>query len=220
MRIGGIALVAALLLAGVGGGWAASQWLHPEPAISGAPTPISGESVGGVGMPPGEPLPDADLPLLDPATPTTRTDLGADRWAFRIPVPDGWERVDLELPTAQDGGEWRYFPPDSPSGAYSVRVERLDGKLVPYTMVLEREKYLAQDESITDLEFVSDTTKPSGTLAFTFLKDGYRKLSIVRFASLPDSRNADVEISWTGRLGDEAGMRQLMHTMVENLAAD
>lgn len=210
-------VLAALLLSGGAGGFAAAHLLDPAPTGESVPIPLSGESAGGAGMPPGKPRPDADLPPLEPSTTSSPQTLGVAPWAFEIPIPDGWDSIVLETPTDTDGGEWRYGPPGAPSGAYTVRVERLDGSLVPYTMVLEREKYLAQDPSITDLRFVSDTTKPSGTLAFTFLKDGFRKLSIVRFASLPGSNTADVEIAWTGRLGDEAGMRQLLHAMVAGL---
>lgn len=219
VRIGGIALVAALLVAGAVGGYAGSQALREVPTRAGAPTPMSASDPEHPAMPAGDPLPDADVPELRALTPMSPQTLDIGDYRFSIRIPDGWDRTDLSAPTEDERGEWRWSPPDAPPGAYSVRIKRLESKLVPYIKVLRLEDLLANDPNISELEIVSDTkTTPVGTIAFTYRsQEGYVKLAIVKFASLPDSRTADVEIAWTGRASDEVGMRQLTADMNASL---
>lgn len=197
-------MLVALLLVGTALGYGAAQLQRPEPQDVGSPNSLKAENDPEVAV---DPLPDADLPPLDPVLPLTTATIDNGTLQATLEVPEGWDATLIP-----DKGTV-FALPSHPDGAYSVRVKRLDGILAPYASVLRRKEGLRDDDTITDLEFTSDTTRPTGTLAFTFLKDGYRKLSIVRFASFPDSKYSDVEIAWTGRLMDEAAMRTLMQRM-------
>lgn len=207
MRFRGPLVVLAVLGLGVAAGFAASRELGPEPvAVSEQrPVPAEGPSdpLGGTGAV----LPDAAVPALagDLILADERLRDGDKRVV--VPVPVGWRRVDLR------DGEARWLPPgDTTGGGYSVRVAVIREEVTLREMLLARRDALPGDPNITDIQRLQIDEGTSSLLA-TIVRDGYRKLLLIRWINLRSDVFADVEIAWTGRLQDESGMKQLLARM-------
>lgn len=196
-----------LLLAVLGG--AAGWWYAvggSRPVLSDdTPAPVVASGPALPYTPPEKVKSDSELEPLATGLATHDEFLGpVAAGGIRVPIPNGWTRLNIS-----PGEESRWVPPGNPKGSYSVRVQLRDDRRSLPQMVAERAAALPFDQRLSDL----DITEAGGdTLSATFILDGYRRLTIVRWISF-DGTEVDVEIAATGRLIDETGMEALLARM-------
>lgn len=207
MRFRGPLVVLAVLGLGLATGYAASHELQPKPMRVSAQRPVPAED-------PAYPLGFAGSVLPDSSLPPLQGDLilvderlkNQDRVAT-VPVPVGWKRKNLRE------GEARWIPmKDAVDTGYSVRVHVLKDDIPLRDMMIARAEALPGDPNITDIQRLQ-TFENTSSLVATIVRNGYRKLLLIRWISFHGDVSADVEIAWSGRIRDEAGMQQLLARM-------
>lgn len=208
MRFGGAAVVLVLLLLGLGSGYLAATQLEPDIVEPGSPEPVSAADPsfpgGGAGV-----LADPDLAALAADTPLAEAMLGAGEQRIAVPAPIGWSRVELRP------GEARWTLPGSPAGTHSVRVHAQPGNIPLTEMVENRRQALRGDPTITDLQ-IAEPTNSIAMVEATFVRNSYRKVTVIRWINFYGGPMANLEIAWTGRLRDEVGMQALMAQMARD----
>ena len=203
MKIRGTVLAAGLVL-GLGAGYVAARALPPDPVVVSAQAPLPAVP-SFPGADPGV-LPDPDLPVLAGDTDLTEAVLGKGDRRTAVPVPSGWQQIDLRP------GEARWILPENPPGSYSVRVRVLPGDTSLSRMVDDRRVALRGDPTISQLRLRPEE-ESTAALAATFVKSGYRKVTLIRWINFHGTAQANLEIAWTGRFSDEDGMRTLLSRM-------
>lgn len=200
-------LVAALV--GVGAGYAGAALGTAAPTTLRLAGPVAASDPAYPWTRPLRLRPDAELPPLATDLTLRPAVLGTGALKTQIPVPAGWRRWDA----AAGRPEARWTLPDNPPGSYSVRVQRLEDIRRSLTqMVAERAVALPLDPRVGHVEFLDQT---SDTLVVSFVLDGYRKLSVIRWVSLTPADQPDLEIAATGRLVDEDGLRSLVNRIAD-----
>lgn len=201
MGVRGLGLLLLLALVGGAAGFGYAE-LTSEPAISDAPaTPVSAADPAIPYTPPEVVKPDSELPSLPESFSAHDEKLGLPgEGGIVVPVPDGWVRSNLR------DSEARWMPPGNPPGSYSVRVAVVDMRRTLSQAVAERAAALPGDPRISHVEILNQA---GDTLRASFILDGYRKLTIIRWLSF-DGDGIDVEIAATGRMIDETGMEALV----------
>lgn len=200
MGVRGLGLLLLLAMVGGAAGFMFAERTN-EPRISTAsPTPLSAQHPAVPYTPPEVIKPDSELPPLATSLATQDQRLGVGgEGGIVAPIPVGWERIDLRE------AEARWVPPGNPPGSYSLRVAVVDMRRTLAQVVAERAAALEEDTRISNL----DVEEAGDTLRATFILDGYRKLSVIRWLSF-DGNGIDVEIAATGRLIDEPGLEALV----------
>lgn len=199
----GLGLVLVFALVGGAAGWAYGEQ-YGRPSISEtAPAPVAAADPSIPFTPPEKTRPDSDLPPLTAQVATHDERLGTPKQGgVVVPVPNGWERV-----TFADSVQARWTPANAPSaGGYALRIQVLDEARTLSQKVGARAFELEADPSVSDFELLGSTVD---TLKASFILDGYRKLTVIRWVSF-DGNLADVEIAATGRRIDEPGMDALV----------
>lgn len=200
MGVRGLGLLLLLALAGGAGGYAYAERTSGPVVSDSAPTPVSAQDPAIPYTAPERVKADSELPPLPESLPTHDVELGrAGEGGIYVPIPHGWTRVVLS------DNEARWVPPGNPPGSYAVRVAVVDMRRTLAQAVAERAAALPMDPRISAVE----TDQSVDTLRATFILDGYRKLTIIRWVSF-DGNGVDVEIAATGRLIDESGMEALV----------
>ncbi len=202
MGVRGTVLLLLLALAGAAAGWAYAEH-DAAPVISRAvPSPLAAADPSIPFTPPEKTKPNSKLEPLSQQLPTHDEKLGkAKEGGVVVPIPNGWERV-----TFAGSVQARWSPPDAPPGSYVLRVQVLDEARTVSQKAGVRAFELEDDPSVSDFELLGTTLD---TVKASFILDGYRKLTVIRWVSFDGSR-ADVEIAATGRLVDEPGMDALV----------
>lgn len=210
MKRGGLLIVAAALLLGGVGGYAAAREFPSSPTAVTIQNPVPAED-------PAVPQSDAGIvpdPNLDPLSPNldmAEVPLSTGERAVSVLVPSGWDRHDLRP------GEARWTLPDRPPGTHSVRVRIPPDGWKLSRMVNDRREALTGDPTISDLDLDPDDS--SAVITGRFVRNGYRKIMVIRWINFSGARVADLEIAWTGRYRDERGMRGLLTRMAMSARA-
>ena len=200
MRVRWIGLALALVLLGLGAGYAAGSESDGGPSEVGAAHPIAAVDPSW----PAEPtqvLPDPTFPALASGPRTHPATVGTPPFTLTVPVPNGWVRSDSTV------GEWKWYPNDDyEPNTYFLRV-RLIGNLykpVP-TALAERIGALEDAASVRDFDVESQT---ADSFTATYVSDEHRRLTMERFLPGADG-NAIASIALIGRVSDREGMAEL-----------
>jgi hypothetical protein len=201
--VSGLVLALALIGGLAGYGWAESR--AGLELLEDTPTPVTAADPAVPFTPPEKVNPDSDLPPVAVDLEVTRARIGAPgKGGIEVPVPADWERTDLA-----GGIQARWSAPNSPDGAYTVRIQVVDQPRSLAQSVAERAAALPLDPRVTDLQVLQQT---GDTLIASFILNGYRMLQVVRWVSF-DGQTVDVEISASGRLIDQPGLEALVARM-------
>lgn len=206
-----LGMLLALALVGGVGGWAWAEAAAAPGRTGDAPEPVAASGPALPYTPPEKTKPDPD----DEPIPTSLTyhqeEFGTPkRGGVLVDVPDGWLRT-----TDADGRTARWQPADAPeTGGYIVRLTLAQENRTLVQKVATRPIELEQQSGLTDLEVLDSSLD---TLIASFILDGYRRLTVIRWVSLDGDGLVDVEIAATGRLVDRAGLEALVVEMAGSL---
>ncbi len=203
-------ILALALLGGVAGWtWAESA---AEPRRTGAaPQPVAASGPALPYTPPEKTRPNPDDDPLAPSLSFHPEEFGAaQRGGVVVDVPDGWLQT-----TYSDRRTVTWKPSNAPgSGGYVVRLTLAQENRTLEQKVATRPIELEQQAGLTDLEVLGTSLD---TLTASFILDGYRRLTVIRWVSLDGDGLVDVEIAATGRLVDQAGLESLVLEMSGSL---
>lgn len=196
----GAAVIAAWLVLGLVGGYAASAVLGGQPTASGVGAPVVAESPSHPVDPAPELSDDSDFPVLLPGIATVPGGVGSGEFALAFPVPRGWDE------TRSSAVENKWYPKNNPGYTYGLRVEQVEGQHDTIAGILA--------DRITDLEeaeeHVQVISRTSDSLHFTYVVDQYLRHGLLRWMDVGGSGFAEVEISVNGRARDLTGMEDLL----------
>lgn len=205
-RLLGVALV--LAVAGLAGGWYASDAISEEPATIDVLSPVIGRSPSFPSDPPVNVLPDPTTATLSAALPHHRERVGTKGFGLRLPVPDGWGRTDTSL------SEAKWFLPNAPLNTYLLRVKIVSGLHQSVEMALgDRRVTLASVVTDFDLESVT-----ADTFVASYVNDNYRRLAMERFIAKDGEVFATIAV--IGRLSDRDGLQDLLERVTDGLVLD
>jgi hypothetical protein len=217
-RLGTLALLVALGVAGGFGLGAVMAGQDPDTFDEAAPVPASPSIPE-----PSEPTiaPDIDFRILVPPTDFKRYRISNDLQTWSYLAPKGWTAYDIydnPLPANQieDRGEVRFRPADEPTeGGYSLRVKVVDDHKTTATMLAGK---LNDLQDFTDLD-VLDQTEDS--LYFTYRTEASNRLryNFFRWFAVPGSSEATLEMSVAGRKIDDTGLRGVFEQFKSGLRA-
>lgn len=210
----GLRALGMLLTLTVLGGVAGWAWADAaaSPRRSGdTPQPLAASRPALPYTPPEKTKPDPDVEPVPASMAYHQEEFGTPRrGGVLVEVPDGWVREVFDDPRTV-----RWSPPDAPgSGGYVVRLTLAQENRTLVQKVATRPVELEQQSGLTDLEVLS--TSPD-TLIASFILDGYRRLTVIRWVSLDGDGLVDVEIAASGRLLDRPGLEALVVEMAGSL---
>jgi len=207
----GTGALLALAVVGGGVGYAAAALTADQPAGS-APVPLVAASPSYPQAVPITTLPDPDFPALLPGVTLHDIHLGDQTYGIDVRTPLGWRRN-----TTGVQGEWAWAPPGAPLNTYVLRIKLVGNmRLDLEPAILERIDRLAAAASVKRF-----TLEAQGADSFTAtylqvnpdepdLLQGYLRLTMERYLTLPNASGAQVEVAVTGRLTDRAGLASLL----------
>lgn len=211
MGLRALGILLALGLLGGVAGWAWAEAAASPRRTGDAPEPVAASGPALPYTPPEKTKPDPDVEPVPTSLTYHEEEFGSPkRGGVTVDVPDGWVREVFADPRTV-----RWSPPDAPgSGGYIVRLTLAQENRTLVQKVATRPIELEQQSGLTGLEVLS--TSPD-TLIASFILDGYRRLTVIRWVSLDGDGLVDVEIAASGRLVDRAGLEALVVEMAGSL---
>lgn len=206
-----LGMLLALVLVGAAGGWAWAESTSAPRRSGQAPQPVAASGPAYPFTPPEKTRPDPDVDPLSTSLTFHREQFGTPRdGGVVLDVPDGWLRT-----TLADSRQLTWKPADAPaSGGYIVRLSLTEENRTLEQKVATRPIELEQQEGLTDLEVLSSSLD---TLTASFILQGYRRLTVIRWVSLDGDGLVDVEVAASGRLVDQAGLEALVLEMSQSI---
>ncbi len=210
-RIAGV-LTALVVLAGLGAaaGYLVGRDDAVEPTTFAVPQAVPAES-------PSFPVNVYDV-SPDPTTAPLASDLPLHEekfrsggFALRAPAPDGWLRV--ELPGRS---QWNFSVVDNPSHTYVLRIGIIAGeRKTPGVETLSRIVALrAQESDGNSANLIVEDQSDTGFTATLIDSDGFQRVAIERFLTMPGDTSAYYTVAVNGREADREAMVALVDEVI------
>lgn len=205
----GLVAVAALLAAGIVGGFVAGAFLEPDPVTTGAARPVTAADPSVPTIPPAAVEPDSDEDPLPTGLDMTQVSVGTGKNEFIFPAPIGWVRLE------PSSNEVKYKVPGNSTNTFVLRVEQVKSQheTIP-DIILETKESLERE-----FEDYDDIAQTHDSLQFSYVYNGFRRFGFITWLDLSRSGQAEAEVALTGREVDVPGMTELNIKVIRGIRA-